>query len=99
MNFELKDIPGKITPLLEASKRYLSLIFILFFAGVYGFLVFRIDSLASSEPDEAAVTERLQSATRPQIDEEAVEKIKQLEAQNIQVQTLFEEARQNPFAE
>lgn len=99
MNIELKALPNKLLPLLAAVRRYLILIFIVFFVGAYGFLVFRINALASSEPSDDAVAERLQSVKRPKIDQSAVDKIQQLEGQNIEVQTLFQEARQNPFSE
>ena len=98
-NLEIKDIPAKLAPVLAILKRYLKMIFLIFFVGVYAFLTIRTNSLMSSKPDEDAITEKLKTVQRPRIDEEAAEKILQLEDQSIQVRTLFKEARQNPFAE
>ncbi len=99
MNLEVKDITGKILPALANLRRYLVFIFIITVLGLYGYLVVHINSLAQQEPDEATVAERLKTVQRPQIDQVALDKIQQLQAQNIQVQTLFKQARDNPFTE
>lgn len=99
MNLEVKDITAKLGPALQGMKRYIVFAFILLVLVVYGSLVFYINTLAAQEPDEDAVTERLKTVQRPRIDEESLQKILQLEGQNIQVQTLFQEARDNPFTE
>ena len=99
MNLEVKDITAKILPVLQGLKKYLVFIFIITILGLYSYLVFHINTLAQQEPDETAVTERLKTIQRPKIDQEALDKIEQLQAQNIQVQTLFKQARDNPFAE
>lgn len=99
MNLDLKTIPQKIGPLLQTAKKYMTLMFILFFLAVYGFLVFRINSLAASEPSEDAIAEKLTRVKRPKIDKQAAEHMEQMEDQNVQIQTLFDKARNNPFAE
>lgn len=99
MNLEVKDISAKLLTALKGLKRYIVFIFIITVMIIYGYLVFHINSLASQEPEEDAVTERLKTVQRPRIDEDALLKIQQLEDQNIQVKTLFQEARDNPFAE
>ncbi|MBA3758478.1 hypothetical protein H0X10_02510 [Candidatus Saccharibacteria bacterium] len=99
MNLEVKDITAKIVPALSKLKRYLGFIFIIGVLGLYSYLVFHINTLAQQEPDESAITERLKTVQRPKIDQDALDKIEQLEGQNIQVQTLFKQARDNPFAE
>lgn len=99
MNLEVKDIASKITPALQWLKKYSVFIFVMVVLLVYGYLIFHINTLAGQEPAEDAVAERLKTVQRPKIDEEAVEKIEQLQDQNIQVQTLFQQARDNPFTE
>lgn len=96
---EVKDLPAKLMPFLAVLKRYLAMILLVFFVGIYAFLTLLTNSLMSSKPSEEAVLEKLKTVQRPRIDEKAAEKILQLEDQNIQVKTLFKEARQNPFAE
>lgn len=99
MNLEVKDITAKIIPALQGLKRYIVFIFIITVLMVYGYLVFHINTLATQEPDESAITERLKTVQRPKIDQDALNKIQQLQDQNVQVQTLFQQARDNPFAE
>lgn len=99
MKLEVKDITTKLQPVLLWFKKYAVFIFVLVVLSVYGFLVFRINTLASQEPSDDAVTERLERVQRPKIDQDVLSKIEQLEDQNIQVQTLFQQARDNPFAE
>lgn len=99
MKIKPKEISAKIMPALLRLRRFMPILFILLFASIYSFLILRINTLTSSKPNESDVLEELQSVSRPKIDEEAAKKIEQLEAQNIEVRTLFEEARRNPFAE
>lgn len=99
MNFELKDIPTKLKPALDFFRRYVKFIFFISMILIAVFLVFRINQFSNQVPSEDAVAERLQSVQRPRIDESVIEKIQQLQDQNIEVQSLFDQARNNPFAE
>lgn len=99
MKLEVKDIPAKILLLLTGLRKYVVIFFIIGISLMYAFLILRTNQLAQSEPDEDAVLERLETTTRPKIDEESAAKLEALEDQNVQVQTLFDEARNNPFSE
>lgn len=99
MNLEVKDIPAKLTPIVQLAKKYLVFIFVVTVLVIYAFLVLFINTLASEQPNDDAVTERLKTVSRPKINEDTLVKIQQLEDQNIQVQTLFQDARDNPFTE
>ncbi len=95
----IKDIPSKIQPQIQKLRQYIVMIFLVFMAIIFGFLVFRISTLAQSEPSEDAVAEKLKDVRRPKIDQSAVDKIQQLEGTNVEVQSLFKQARDNPFQE
>jgi hypothetical protein len=99
LSLDLDTIKSKLAPILHRLQQYMVLIFILGFLGIYGFLIFRINILAGSEPSDEAVAEKLNTVQRPRVDQQAVDKIDQLQAQNIEVQTLFNQARSNPFVE
>lgn len=99
MNLELKDLPNKLRPALGFLKRYLMFIAVLAAMAVFGFFVFRINQFSRVEPDQTAVEEKLETVQRPKLDPAVVEKIEQLQDQNIQVQSLFDQARNNPFSE
>ncbi len=98
MKLEMK-LPPKVISFVQKLKGYAVLIFFVALIGIYGFLVYQINVLTSTEPDEDMVTERLQGVRRPKVDEKAVEALQQLEASNIEVQTIFQQARDNPFGE
>lgn len=99
MKFDVKNLLSKIQPALQFAKRYLVFVFFVAMLVIFGFFVFRINQFSQQEPPEDAVTEKLKTVPRPRIDQDALTKIEQLEDQNIEVQTLFDEARKNPFNE
>lgn len=99
INLDLKDIPAKLLALFNKLKKYTLFICILAVLGIYLFLVWQIRHLATLEPSSTDVTNKLNELNTPKLDQDAVDKILQLEDQNIEVQTLFNEARQNPFQE
>ncbi len=99
MNLEIKDLSQKLTPVLVILKKYKTLLFIVLVASIFAFLILRINAYAQTEPSEDAITEKLTTVSRPKVDEDALEKIQQLQDQNIEVKSLFEQARNNPFSE
>lgn len=99
MNISLKNLPAVINKLKTFFKQYATFIFILIGLGIFGFLVFRIRTLAGSEPDSSLVDEKTGQAGSISIDKSAVEKIQQLQDTNVQVKALFDQARDNPFQE
>lgn len=99
MNADLKDLPAKITPLLQKAREYSLFIGILVVLGTYAFLVLRINSFANVEPSQEVVTQQLNELQSPKLDEEAVRKIQELESTNVEIKSLFDRARDNPFQE
>jgi hypothetical protein len=63
LNINIKGLAEKVLPILSKVRRYFVIIFIVIFALICGFLVFRINSLSRQEPSDDAVTEKL-SATK-----------------------------------
>lgn len=99
MNADLKSITAKIIPAISFLKRYVLIIFFVVLCGIYGFLTYRINSLTQADPDPEAVSEQLKMVPRPRVDQAAIDKMKQLEEENVEVQALFQDARNNPFSE
>jgi hypothetical protein len=94
---------NKITPIIQkillASKRYIVVICILIFGAMYAFLIYTSGKLASQTPSETKVNEKFQGVSRPKLDESIAQQLEELEDQNIEVRALFDDARENPFAE
>lgn len=99
LNIDLKTITTKLAGFAEKLRTYSVMVFIVVLVSIYSFLVFRINMLNGQEPSEDAVTEKLQTVKRPKIDQSAVDKIQQLQDNSVEVQTLFQQARDNPFQE
>ena len=99
MNIDLKNLPTKAVTALQKLKKYSLFICILAVLAIYGFLVLQIRSMATVEPTSADLTNKLNELNTPKLDQDAVNKILLLEEENIEIMTLFNEARQNPFQE
>lgn len=93
---DLKSIKPQLQNLVKKASTRITFLAILAILISYLVVVWRISSLATAEPplDADAAAQSI-----PLIDKKAVEKISQLEASNIEVQALFNDARKNPFQE
>jgi hypothetical protein len=97
INLSKDSIASTFKGFVLKLRSYSVTIFAIFVLASYGFLVYQISALSNIKPNEEQVLEQQQVIKRPQIDEETVRKIEQLEDQNIAVQSLFKAARDNPF--
>jgi len=75
------------------------MIFIIALFGIYSFLVFRINALNAQEPSDDDVTAKLKTVQRPKVDQSVIDKIQQLQDNSVDVKSLFNHARDNPFEE
>ena len=85
-----KNIIGKVQP-------YALLIFIVFVGLIYMYLLVNINTLANVEPSESDIAQQVKTAKTPRLDEETAQKLESLKDNSVSVQSLFEEARSNPF--
>ena len=99
MKDQIKPLLKIIDPVLVILKNYTAFIVVLLFLALYMMLVIRIGNLSASSPSQAQIDSKLQTIARPKIDPKVLIKIQQLQNQNIQVQALFNQARNNPFSE
>ena len=98
MNDVLKQLQ-RFQPVLLFVKKYIRVIFFVLLISLCSFLVFQINHYASVEPTDDAVSAKLESVSRPHIDQGAIDKINQLKDQNVEVESLFKQTRDNPFSE
>lgn len=99
MKLDFKNLPEKLTPVIGFLKRYAVFISILVVLSIATFFVLRINQYSRMEPTDQAIEDKLQTVQRPKVDQTVLNKIQQLQDQNVQVQTLFDQARDNPFNE
>ncbi len=93
----LKGLPLQLTAIVGKLKRYSLPVFLIFVAGVYGFVLLRINNLSQAAPSDQAVTSQVQAAKVPHIDAAVVKQLETLQDNSVSVQSLFDEARSNPF--
>lgn len=96
-DISVEKIGGSLSKAFKKVKGYAGFLFLITVLLVYTFLVLRISILSDPKPDETAIAEQTNIAKRLKVDQDAINKILQLEDQNIGVQSLFEDARDNPF--
>ncbi len=99
MKQSIDSILQKIRPGISLIQRNTTFIFIVGLLGIYIYLVNHIGSLITNEPTQSQVDTQLKPISKLRVDQSAVTRMTQLEAQNIEVKSLFDQARQNPFTE
>jgi hypothetical protein len=93
----LSRLADTVTAQLAPVRRYSLLVFLVIVAALYGFVVFRINTLSTAEPSTDAVDSQVKAAKVPHIDPKIVEQLQSLQDHSVSVQTLFDQARSNPF--
>ncbi|MBI2588963.1 hypothetical protein HYW35_02035 [Candidatus Saccharibacteria bacterium] len=96
---DIKLYLAKLKKFRSAGLKHISFTVILLMLLMYLFTVWRVSQLATAEPTSAAENAALNSANIPRIDKNAIKQIEALEKSNIQVHSLFNSARNNPFSE
>lgn len=96
---DLKTYLAKAKKLKLTFLKHGSFIAVLVILFIYLFVVWRISSLATAEPTSTDESNALSSTNIPRVDKNAINQIQTLENNNIQVHSLFNSARNNPFHE
>jgi hypothetical protein len=94
---DIKSLRQKLSNVIGSISRYRVFLFFLLLAAVYGFLLYRINTLNSAEPASGDISSTLKTVKLPHIDQTVVQQLQSLQDNSVSVQTLFSEARNNPF--
>lgn len=94
---KLDNITAKLTIVRDKVGRYAIIIFIICVALVFGFLTIKIANYSNDEPNDAQIEERLSTLKTVKLNDEAVQKIEELQDRNINLESLFNNGRANPF--
>ena len=92
-----KELLEQLSGKLRAIRRYGFLIFLVFVVALYGFVLLRISSLSNSQPTAEAVSSQVKAAQIPHIDQSLVDQLQSLQDNSVNVKSLFNQARNNPF--
>lgn len=99
MKLEKADILSKLSILGEYIKRFRFIIVFIIFSSMYGYIILKVNEINLQKPDNNEINEKVTSAPSARINQELADKITGMENQNVQIKTLFNEARKNPFDE
>ncbi|HZM63623.1 MAG TPA: hypothetical protein VFB59_00665 [Candidatus Saccharimonadales bacterium] len=101
MNKETKplQLTRQLHNIWESSLKLRILLFVVLVVALYGFIGIKIKSLGNVQPTQEEIASKADTTTRPNIDQDVVNQIKQLQDNSVTVQALFDQARQNPFRE
>jgi hypothetical protein len=93
----LASIKLILAKVLAGASRYAGIMVFVLIAAVYGFVVVRINLLSNIQPSQSDIDAQTTKTSVPRIDPKVAEQLKQLEDNSVNVQTLFSQARNNPF--
>jgi hypothetical protein len=93
----IKNLAAKGVVALKQIQRYSFMLFLAFVLLLYGFILLRISSLSNVQPSNDAVSGQVKAARIPHIDQSVVKQLQSLQDNSVSVQSLFDQARNNPF--
>lgn len=97
LNLNLGNLGTSLKGFASKINAYRAFIFFLIVAALYGYILYRINTLSNLPPAQSDAS--AQASAQPHIDQVTVEKIQNLQDNSVSVQSLFDQARQNPFNE
>lgn len=98
-NKSKQSLGSQLAPIGAFFMHYLALWFVLLLAAVYGFVLYNIQAAVTAEPSQSSIDAKVQSTATPHVDSKVVEQMQSLQDHSVSVQTLFDQARSNPFQE
>jgi len=99
MKINNDQLLDKVTRLMSFIKRFRFMFAFAIFSLMYGYLIVQMNNISSREPNESQISSQTSSAPQTKIDPKLADKITSLEEENIEIKTIFNEARKNPFSE
>jgi len=92
-----KQLLNNVSQALKKVKPYSLLIFLVFVVALYGIVFLKINQLTNAQPSSDAVSSQVKAAKLTRIDPAVLDKLQSLQDNSVSVQSLFEQARNNPF--
>lgn len=93
------SINDTLQQVLRVVLRYAIVLFVILVTGTYGFVLYRITSAHDVTPSQADIDAKLQKSATPRIDPQVVQQMQSLQDNSVNVKSLFDAARSNPFNE
>jgi hypothetical protein len=97
IKLDMASLRTFLTKVSKVALRYAPILFFLLVASAYGFVVLRINTLSSAQPSQSDIDAQTTATPVPSVDPNVVKKLESLRDNSQAAQTLFDEARNNPF--
>lgn len=94
-----KDLHYQLQIIRDRVFHYRIELFLLAMVLVYVYVAWRADVLGHAQPSQFVISSKETKLPEPHISQVTVNKIQQLQNNNVNVQALFNQARQDPFQE
>jgi hypothetical protein len=98
IDFNFAKIGTMIADFIRKMGHYTFIILFVLIAGIYAFILYRINTLSNIQPNSSQISAQA-PASLPHISQTTAAQLEQLQDNNVNTQTLFNQARSNPFAE
>lgn len=98
-DLSLKSFKPALTGVVRSVRKFVAVLVFLLFMAIYGYTVIQINSLSNPDVDQSAVTSEIKALPTPRMDEAAAQKLESLEDNNVNVQSLFDKSRTDPFSD
>jgi hypothetical protein len=96
---DLSTLTSKLNLNTTRFGRYAILAFLFYVALIYGFVGYKITSLSGVQPNDEAINSHYNPIKTSRVDPKVIKQLQTLSDRSVQVQSLFEQARNNPFEE
>ena len=90
-------ILAKLLIVRDYLYKYKVVIFVIILVAIFGFMTLRIAHFSNLDPTGLQIENTQNSLTNIKLDSNAVKKINELQSQNINIESLFNNDRSNPF--
>jgi len=97
INLDLNSVRTALPAAGHKLLKYAGFLFFLLLALVYGFMILQINTLGGAQPDPADITSA--QVASPHVDTDVANHLEALKDNSVNVQTLFNDSRSNPFNE
>lgn len=94
-----ESILNLFNPVIEYIKNHSTFFLVLIFCILAGYILTLTNQITNSEPTQESINAKLRSVPKPTIETSVTKTILELEDRNTNIQTIFKDARQNPFSE
>lgn len=82
---------------LKLTSKYLHMIIFIVFAIMMGMTIQRAGNLSNSEPSASEIKDKISSLGTKKVDQDSLDKLKELQEQSVSIESLFDNGRTNPF--